>query len=62
MLPNIKKLREEKGMTQVELAKKVKISVRALSQYENKDSVPSYKVMIKILRVLGYKLVLEKIE
>ena len=50
---NIKKLREEKGLTQTELAKQVGISQPMIAQYERYMKVPTILVGVKLAEVLG---------
>ena len=61
---NIKKLRQEKHMTQAELAKRVGVSKAMISAYETEIRYPSYDVLIKLSSVFGvttdYLLGLEK--
>ena len=61
---NIKKLRQEKHMTQDELAKRVGVSKAMISAYETEIRYPSYDVLIKMAAVFGvttdYLLGLEK--
>lgn len=44
----IKELRIEKGITQADLAKILKISDRAVGYYENGDREPDYTTLLKI--------------
>ena len=44
----IKELRNEKGITQADLAKILKISDRAVGYYENGDREPDYTTLLKI--------------
>ncbi|WP_241243639.1 helix-turn-helix domain-containing protein [Caldicellulosiruptor changbaiensis] len=48
----LKELREEKGLTQAELAKELGISVQNLSYYEN-GREPKYELLIKIADYFG---------
>ncbi|MDD5945106.1 MAG: helix-turn-helix transcriptional regulator [Clostridia bacterium] len=61
---NIKRLRQEKHMTQEELAKRVGVSKAMISAYETEIRYPSYDVLIKLASVFGvttdYLLGLEK--
>lgn len=50
---NIKKLREEKGMTQEDIAKIAKVSKNAVSKYELVEMIPNGLVMLYIARGLG---------
>jgi transcriptional regulator with XRE-family HTH domain len=44
----IKELRTERGITQADLAKILKISDRAVGYYENGDREPDYSTLLKI--------------
>jgi transcriptional regulator with XRE-family HTH domain len=44
----IKELRTERGITQADLAKILKISDRAVGHYENGDREPDYSTLLKI--------------
>ena len=48
----IRKLRLEKGITQIELAKKAGISNTYLSDIENERTNPSLKTLLKIAKAL----------
>ena len=48
----IRKLRLEKGITQIELAKKAGISNTYLSDIENERTNPSLKTLFKIAKAL----------
>ncbi len=50
---NIKKLRQEKHMTQEELAKRVGVSKAMISAYETEIRYPSYDVLIKLSSIFG---------
>lgn len=50
---NLKKLREEKGYSQAELAEKVGIAQSMIAQYERYMKVPTIIVAVDIARVLG---------
>ncbi len=56
----IKHIRSEENLTQSQLATKVKCTAGYISSIENNHVVPSFKVFIEILSVLGYEVVLEK--
>lgn len=45
---NIKKLRKEKKLTQLELASKIDIALRTYSNYENGSVEPNIKTLIKL--------------
>ena len=49
----IKELRKSKGMSQRDLAKKIGVTNRAISKWENGLSLPSMKNIIKLADVLG---------
>lgn len=45
---NIKRLRNEKHMTQTQLAKKLNVGTSIISAYENQDRLPSIDMLIKL--------------
>ena len=45
---NIKKLRNEKHLTQTQLAKKLNVGTSIISAYENQDRLPSIDMLIKL--------------
>lgn len=49
----IKTLRETKGLTQVQLAKEVGVSQQAVVQWENGDTAPRGKNLLRAAEVLG---------
>jgi transcriptional regulator with XRE-family HTH domain len=49
----VRELRKRKGITQVELAKKLGITQRGVSYYENETDNPSMEIIERISRVLG---------
>ena len=49
----IKNLREQKGMTQKNLADRANITVATLSRYENNQRTPMSDIIVKIARALG---------
>lgn len=49
----IRILREEKGLSQIELAQRVGISQVCLCRYETGERNPSYRVLKRIADVLG---------
>ena len=61
---NIKKLRQQKHMTQQQLAERVGISKAMISAYETETRYPSYDILIKLAATFGvstdYLLGLEK--
>ncbi len=44
----IKQLRTERGITQVELAKKLNVSKQAVSNWENDNIQPSIEILMKL--------------
>lgn len=48
----LKALRQARGLTQVELAKAIQSSQRALSYYENEAKYPPAEVLVELARVL----------
>lgn len=50
---NLKRLREEKGMTQAELAKRVGIAQSMIAQYERYMKIPTITVGVSIAKTLG---------
>lgn len=50
---NIEKYREQAGMTQQELAKKMNVSQSAVSLWESKKTTPLKKTWKKLAKVLG---------
>ena len=49
----VRLLRSKKGITQVELAKRLNITQRGISYYENETSNPSMEIIEKIAKALG---------
>lgn len=49
----VKELRKRKGITQVELARKLKVTQRGISYYENETDNPSMEIIEKIAKALG---------
>lgn len=49
----LRQMREKKGLTQSELAKRCSISNRAYQNYELGVRIPNVNVAVKIARVLG---------
>lgn len=49
----LKKLRQSKNLTQLQLAKRLNISKSMISAYENDIRLPSYDVLIKISRIFN---------
>lgn len=54
----IKKLREDELLTQTELCKKIGMWQGELSKYENDKMSPSINTLEKILKAMGYKLLI----
>lgn len=50
---SLKETREEKKMTQVEFAKKMKVSQAAVSDWENGRRTPSRNNVLNMSKVLG---------
>lgn len=50
---NLKKMREEKGLTQAELARAVNVSQPMIAQYETEVRVPSAPTALAIAKALG---------
>lgn len=48
MLQNLKSLREEKNMTQQELASKLNISQQSVNKYENQNTEPDINLLSKM--------------
>ena len=44
----IKKLRQEKHLTQTQLAKRLRVGTSIISAYENQDRLPSIEMLIKL--------------
>lgn len=49
---NLKTIRQDKGLTQVQVAKKAKVTVRAYQKYENEGQVPNALTAICIAKAL----------
>lgn len=52
----IREMREIRGMSQLQLAEKLKITQQAISQYENGFRNPKIETLTKIAEVLGFKI------
>ncbi len=50
---NLKRMREEKGMTQAELAKCVGIAQPMIAQYERYMKIPTITVGVSLAKALG---------
>ena len=48
----LRRLRSDRGITQVELAKKVEVTQAAISRYEDGSALPSLDVAIRIAEAL----------
>jgi len=57
ILGELVKLRKEKGLTQIELARKSGNRQQAISRIENKENSPTLKTLCSLLDVLGYDIV-----
>lgn len=53
VMMNLRKLRERAGLSQEELAKKLKISQKSISKYERGDRRPSYEVLLTMSSIFG---------
>ena len=53
---NIAQLRQENGLTQLELAEKLSYSDKAISKWEHGDSVPDISVLVRIADLFGVSL------
>lgn len=52
----IKRLREQKGLTQADLASRIDVSSQTVSGYENNIQTPSLETAVEICRVLNTSL------
>lgn len=50
---NLKRLRNEKGITQKELADQVHVERSTIAGWETKDRVPDVEILIELAAVLG---------
>ena len=50
---NIAKFRKEKKLTQEELAKKINVSPKTISSYENNHNLPNIEILISLSQELG---------
>lgn len=55
-------LRKQQQLTQSELAERIGSKQQVISRIEKKENSPSLKTFCNILDVLGYKLIIEKME
>ena len=55
----LRKVREQRGVTQVELARAVKTSQSAIARFESGDHVPSFELIQRVARALGVRVRLE---
>ena len=53
---NIAKFRKEKNLTQEELAKKINVSPKTISSYENNRNLPNIETLILLSQVLDVKI------
>lgn len=56
----IKGLRNDKGLTLKELAKRANVSESAVSRWENKNRIPTIDVFIRIVMALDHEVVVIK--
>ncbi len=49
----LKTLRKEKGLTQVQLARRIGVTKSVVSAYETSSRYPSYDVLIKFASIFG---------
>ena len=52
----LKRLREEKGYSQAQLARKLNVSKSSISKYESNQSVPSVETLTRIALIYGVSL------
>lgn len=52
-MTSLRKMREEKGMSQIELAKKINVKSNTISQYESDKRTPNATMLKKIAYVLN---------
>lgn len=50
---NIKNLRINKGLSQVDLANKLSVTKQSVSNWENENIMPSVEMLIKIAEIFG---------
>lgn len=55
-MDNLRLLREEKGLTQSQLAEKVDVTTGAIQQYEAGTNDPSVKVLVKLADIFNARL------
>lgn len=53
---NISQLRQEKGMTQIELAQKLNYSDKAVSKWERGESLPDIGILVEVAKLFGVTL------
>ena len=56
--PFLKKLRDEKGLTQAEVAKTLKMDAGHLSKIENGKKVPVFQTIIDYLKAIKYSVMI----
>lgn len=56
MIKNLKKLRQEAGISQQKLAEVILVSQQSVNKYENKDVEPDVDTLIKIADIFGVSL------
>ena len=52
ILKDLKKRREEKGLTQIDIAKYIGVSINTYAKWENGTSEPKEENMIKLIEVM----------
>ena len=58
----LRKMRERRTWTQRELSDKSGVSLNRIKWYEiNEGSIPTFDVVVKIFRALGYELYIRKV-
>lgn len=55
----LRRLREERGVTQVDLARKLKTSQSAIARFEGGEHVPSLELIQRVAHALGVRMRLE---
>ena len=61
IIDELVRLRKEKGLTQLELAKAANLAQPAISRLENKSAVPQLDTFLKVAAALGCSLALVQI-
>lgn len=52
-MKRLREVREQRGLSQSELARRVGVSQRAISSYENGERTPAGDILVRISHVLG---------